>query len=126
MMLSTAAASDTIVTTTSACSTACLGFCAIRILSEDTVEARSADLSHPVTCKPPRAALRASAAPMMPNPRMATFVLMQIRCGARRLDAPVHIVEMRLSAPRQKCHPDRSGHGLRPTQGDQKLLLLVL
>ena len=48
----------------------------MQIMSEDTVEARSADRSHPVTCKPPRAALRASAAPMMPNPRMATFVLM--------------------------------------------------
>jgi hypothetical protein len=73
-----------------------------------------------VTCKPPRAALRASAAPMMPNPRMATFVLMQIRCGYRRLDAP-GVKTRRFSIeeetaglrnetqrPSQKCHPDRS------------------
>jgi hypothetical protein len=78
MMLSTASAFDTMVTTMPASLTASRAHCAIWILSEAKLDARSGDRSHAVVFKPPRAALRAIAAPMIPNPIIESFTLMSI------------------------------------------------
>src|ERR1700685_2001438 len=48
------------------------------ILSEAKLDARAGDRSHAVVFKPPRAALRAIAAPMIPNPKIEIFTLMSI------------------------------------------------